>query len=141
MDDIQAEWESRSVTSQEVNRRWTEGSYLFKQGNTYYMMYSANYFGGQYYAVGYATADNPLGPFTKAANNPVLEKNSNEGGNVTGTGHNMMLELPDGRMLCVYHARTRQTGENRVVFIDRMEIKENGELVVHGPTTGKQSIE
>lgn len=27
MDDPQAEWENRSVTSHEVNRRWTEGSY------------------------------------------------------------------------------------------------------------------
>ena len=52
----QAEWESRSVTAQEVNRRWTEGSVTFKKDGTYYMMYSANHFGGQYYAVGYATA-------------------------------------------------------------------------------------
>lgn len=56
MKDKQAEWESRSVTSKEVNRRWTEGSVAFKKGNTYYMMYSANYFGGKNYAVGYATS-------------------------------------------------------------------------------------
>ena len=74
MDDKQAEWESRSVTSREVNRRWTEGSFIFKNGDTYYMMYSANYFGGKNYAVGYATSKNPLGPFTKASNNPVLQK-------------------------------------------------------------------
>jgi beta-xylosidase len=30
MHDKQAEWESRSVTSGEVNRRWTEGSYILK---------------------------------------------------------------------------------------------------------------
>lgn len=69
MDDKQAEWESRSVTSKEVNRRWTEGSFIFKNADTYYMMYSANYFGGKNYAVGYATSKNPLGPFTKASNN------------------------------------------------------------------------
>lgn len=45
MDDQQVEWESRSVTSGEVNRRWTEGSYIFRQNNTYYLMYSANFFG------------------------------------------------------------------------------------------------
>ncbi|MCK7554746.1 hypothetical protein MKQ70_06910 [Chitinophaga sedimenti] len=56
MDDKQAEWESRSVTSKEVNRRWTEGSVIFKKADTYYMMYSANYFGGKNYAVGYATS-------------------------------------------------------------------------------------
>jgi hypothetical protein len=39
-------------------------------------MYSANHFGGQHYAVGYATSSSPLGPFKKAANNPVLQKNT-----------------------------------------------------------------
>lgn len=50
--DPQTGWESRSVTAGEVNRRWTEGSYAFKENGTYYMMYSANFYGGQHYAVG-----------------------------------------------------------------------------------------
>ena len=141
MDDKQAEWESRSVTSKEVNRRWTEGSVAFKKGDTYYMMYSANYFGGRNYAVGYATSKSPLGPFTKAANNPVLQKNVEKGGVVTGTGHNSITYSPDGReMLCVYHARTNATGDKRVVFIDRMKILKDGKLVVEGPTTAPQAI-
>lgn len=74
MSDSQTEWESRSVTSGEVNRRWTEGSFAFEHDGKIYMMYSANYFGGEHYAVGYAVSDNPLGPFVKASNNPVLEK-------------------------------------------------------------------
>lgn len=135
MDDAQAEWESRSVTSREVNRRWTEGSFTFKHGDTYYMMYSANHFAGENYAVGYATASHPLGPYTKAANNPVLEKNTASGGEVTGTGHNSVVFLPDGRMLCVYHGRTKKTGDERVVFIDEMEIDGDGTLKVSGPTT------
>lgn len=139
MDDEQAEWESRSVTSGEINRRWTEGSFIFKKNDIYYMMYSANYFGGQNYAVGYATADNPLGPFTKAANNPVLQKNVEQGGIVTGTGHNSITLAPDGEeMLCVYHGRTSATGENRVVFIDHMEVLDDGTLIVNGPTTKDQ---
>ena len=137
LNDTQSEWESRSVTSCEVNRRWTEGSYLFKWDDTYYMMYSANYFGGANYAVGYATADNPLGPFTKSENNPVLEKNVRQGGDVTGTGHCMVLTLDDDRMLCVYHARTKKTGDSRVVFIDEMEILDDGKLTVNGPTVGE----
>lgn len=136
MDDEQAEWESRSVTSGEINRRWTEGSYIFKKNDAYYMMYSANYFGGQNYAVGYATSDSPLGPFTKAANNPILQKNVEQGGIVTGTGHNSITWSPDGEeMLCVYHGRTSATGDNRVVFIDHMEVLDDGTLVVNGPTT------
>jgi len=139
MDDKQAEWESRSVTSGEVNRRWTEGSFIFKKNDHYYMMYSANYFGGKNYAVGYAKARMPLGPFKKADNNPVLQKNTEHGGIVTGTGHNSVTISPDGKvMLCVYHGRTSKTGDNRVVFIDKMEVLGNGKLVVHGPTTKDQ---
>ncbi len=131
MDDKQTEWESRS--------RWTEGSYIFKNNDLYYMMYSANYFGGKNYAVGYATSKSPLGSFAKADNNPVLQKNVEQGGIVTGTGHNSMTISPDGKkMLCVYHGRTSETGDKRVVFIDEMEVTDDGKLIVHGPTTGKE---
>lgn len=141
MSDKQAEWESRSVTSKEVNRRWTEGSTTFRKGDTYYMMYSANYFGGKNYAVGYATSKSPLGPFVKATNNPVLQKNTASGGTVTGTGHNSITYSPDGKeMFCVYHGRTAATGDQRVVFIDRMEIRKDGKLVVYGPKTTAQPV-
>lgn len=136
LEDKNAEWESRSVTSKEVNRRWTEGSFTFKHRNTYYMMYSANYFGGENYAVGYATASSPLGPYTKADNNPVLEKNTGSGGEVTGTGHNsLVFSSQDNKIYCVYHGRTKATGDQRVVFIDEMKILDNGKLVVYGPST------
>jgi len=125
------EWESRSVTAHEANRRWTEGSYLLKDKDTYYMMYSANNFDGQNYAVGYATSKSPLGPFTKAPENPILQKK----GDVSGTGHNSMTFSPNGKdMLCVYHGRTEETGHERLVFIDKMEITKEGKLVVNGPT-------
>lgn len=140
-DDKQAEWESRSVTSREVNRRWTEGSFIFKNKDTYYIMYSANYFGGKNYAVGYATSKSPLGPFKKASNNPILQKNTEKGGVVTGTGHNSVVYSPNGEeMFCVYHARTEATGDERVVFIDLMKILKNGTLVVEGPTTTPQPV-
>src|SRR5690606_11725463 len=98
---------------------------------------SANHFAGENYAVGYATARNPLGPYTKSSTNPVLEKNTAKGGDVTGTGHNSVVFLPDGRMLCVYHGRTQKTGDERVVFIDEMRIDERGQLTVLGPTTAR----
>lgn len=141
MTDPQTEWESRSVTSGEVNRRWTEGSFAFSHNGKIYMMYSANFFGGENYAVGYAVADNPLGSFTKAENNPVLEKNVARGGDVTGTGHNMMFRSKDGsKMYTAYHGRTQKTGDERVVFIDQMKIDENGILTVDGPSTSEKEL-
>src|SRR5690554_805122 len=141
MSDPQTEWESRSVTSGEVNRRWTEGSYAFEHDSKIYMMYSANYFGGDHYAVGYAISDNPLGPFVKASNNPVLEKNTAKGGDVTGTGHNMVFKSKDGdKLYCVYHGRTQNTGDERVVFIDELIIDDEGVLTVDGPSTTEKAL-
>jgi len=141
MNDKQSEWESRSVTSGEVNRRWTEGSFAFVSENKIYMMYSANYFGGKNYAVGYATSNNPLGPFEKAPNNPVLQKNVDEGGIVTGTGHNSVTWSKDGKvMYCVYHGRTSLTGDKRVVFIDKMKLSKDGLLTVDGPSTKQKEL-
>lgn len=138
MSDSQSEWESRSVTSKEVNRRWTEGPLTLRRGDTYYMMYSANSFEGEHYAVGYATATAPLGPYVKADCNPILQKNTTSGGDVTGTGHNSIVRSKDGKTLyCVYHGRTTRTGNSRVVFIDPMEIDDKGKIVVHGPTTAQ----
>jgi beta-xylosidase len=139
MNDPQSEWESRSVTSHEVNRRWTEGSFILKNDGIYYLLYSANYFGGENYAVGYATSKNPLGPFEKAGNNPILQKNTGTGGNITGTGHCMTLTIND-KFYCVYHGRTRETGDKRIVFIDPMEILPDGTIKVYGPTMGYQRL-
>ena len=140
LDDLQAEWESRSVTSGEVNRRWTEGSYLFREGDIYYIMYSANSYAGSHYAVGYATGQTPLGPFQKAANNPVLQENVSKGGTVMGTGHNMVVSMPDGQRYCVYHGRMSDNPEVRVVLMDPLRIEEDGKLVVDGPSVAPQTI-
>lgn len=140
LSDKQSEWESKSVTSHEAPRRWTEGSYIFKEGDTYYMMYSANaYFGGNY-AVGYATSQNPLGPFQKSTDNPILQENHSKGGKVIGTGHNMALKMSDGTYYTVYHGRMTDNPDKRVVLIDKMHIDQNGKLRIEGPTTELQQI-
>lgn len=138
--DIQSEWESRSVTKGEAPRRWTEGSFIFKKDGKYYMMYSANAFSGGNYAVGYATSDNPLGPFKKSQHNPILSENRSDGGNVIGTGHNMALMMPDGNYYTVYHGRLTDNPEKRVVLIDRMLFDQEGNLSIEGPTTHQQVI-
>lgn len=145
LSDPQSKWENNSANAGEGEaiRRWNEGSYIFKYDDKYYMMYSCNYWKGQYYAVGYATSDNPLGPFVKAPENPILERNNDKGGEVYCTGHNMVVTLDNGDMYCVYHGRTAEsdsiTGDaKRVAFIDKMEITPDGHLVVHGPTTTPQ---
>lgn len=135
--DVGALWENRSVLSHAVNRRWTEGPTAFKHGELYYVMYSANSVFGPDYSLGYATATHPLGPFAKAANNPVAEKNTNLGGDVAAPAHNCVTLSPDGKqMYCLYGARTTAIGvtiDHRVLFLQRMEIDKDGILTVSGP--------
>ncbi len=134
-------WENLSVTTHEVNRRWTEGPCAFKRSGTYYLMYSANHYLGENYALGYATAQHPLGPYRKAGNNPVLRKNTDRGGVVSGPAHNCVTLSPDGtEMMCLYAGRTTATGDRRVLLMDRMEVRKDGTLVVHGPTTTPQPV-
>lgn len=139
-DDKNAEWESRSVTSGEVNRRWTEGTALFKMNGTYYIAYSANFFGGDWYAVGYATSKSPLGPYTKAANNPILEKTSRAGGVVRGVGHGNVFFSPDrSETYYVYHARTAEDND-RKLFIDRLRLNGDGTIAIDGPSVEPKPI-
>lgn len=140
LDDAQAGWESLSVSDREAPRRWTEGSFIFRKDGTYYIMYSANAFFGGNYAVGYATSDHPLGPFEKSADNPILKENVSAGGRVMGTGHNMAIEMPDGKWYTVYHGRMTDNPDERVVLFDEMKFDEEGKLSVDGPTTSPQRI-
>jgi len=139
LSDPASKWEDLSVTTGEVNRRWTEGPCAFFHQGTYYLMYSANHFAGENYALGYATAKSPKGPFVKAANNPILRKDTDRGGAVSGPAHNCLTKSPDGsEWICLYAGRTKATGAERVLLMDRMEIRADGTLAVHGPTTTPQ---
>ncbi len=61
-----------------------EGPSVLKHKDVYYLFYTANDFRNPDYAVGYATSDNPLGPWKKYEGNPVINKTL-LGWN--GTGH------------------------------------------------------
>ncbi len=72
----ESDWEIR-------NGRVTEGPWMIKHGGRYYLLYSGSGANTPDYAVGYATADDPLGPFTRADHNPILHRS--EG--LFGPGH------------------------------------------------------
>lgn len=120
--------------------RWNEGSFVLKHDHTYYLMYSTNAYNNPGYSVGYATASNPLGPWTKYAGNPILKKNMAI--HVSGPGHNSVTTSPDDKELfMVYHTHTfyNKPSGNRNLCIDRMFF-ENGILKVQGPTRSPQPL-
>lgn len=119
-------------------RLWNEGPYVLKHEGKYIMTYSANGYNTNEYCVGYATADNPFGPWIKAAENPILKANMSIG--VSGPGHNSFAYSPDGtEMFMIYHAHTfpEKPSGNRAVYIDRVSFV-NGMIEVDGPTKSAQ---
>lgn len=77
----------------------TEGPYMLKHNGIYYLTYTGDGFTSQRYAVGYATATSPLGPYAKEQSGPILVEN----GELTGTGHHSFQILPNGDLEIIYH--------------------------------------
>lgn len=113
-----ADWEKRKGSV-------TEGPWMLRRGGTYYLMYSGSGADGPDYAIGYATAPSPLGPFTKHPGNPIVQR----GGGVFGPGHHCVVPGPDGRLWMVYHQQnSAQVGWDRFLALDPIEFDGTGVL-------------
>ncbi|WP_258101480.1 glycoside hydrolase family 43 protein [Marinoscillum pacificum] len=77
-----------------------EGPTVIKLKSKYYLFYSANHFMNIDYAVGYATADSPMGPWTKYEGSPIIHR-SIVGEN--GSGHGDLFTGLDDQLYYVYH--------------------------------------
>lgn len=108
---------------------------MIKQGDTYYLEYSAS--GTQWlsYAIGVYTSKHPMGPFTYASGNPVLRKTA---GVVTGTGHGSVVKGPDGRFWQFYTIVLANPPGGRRVGMDPIGFDEKGNLFVRGPSETPQ---
>lgn len=130
-----------SVSWEYAGNRWNEAPFVVKHGNYYYMLYSGNVYSSSNYAVGYATATSPMGPWTKYSGNPVLKKATG----VSGPGHCSVVKSPDGTEdWIVYHTHQQASGGGeRQLAIDRMRFVPPGSgparLVVDGPTLTMQN--
>jgi beta-xylosidase len=109
-----------------------EAPTLHKQGDTYFMFYSANSYGGADYAVGYATATSVLGPYTDAPENPILATEDL----AIGPGHQSIITDDDGDLWLTYHAWDESI-TSRQMWIDEL-VFEGGKARVEGPDTEPQ---
>lgn len=108
----------------------TEGPWMLKRNGTYYLMYSGSGADGPDYAIGYATAKSPLGPFTKHPGNPIARR----GNGVFGPGHHCVVAGPDGKLWMVYHQQnSAENGWKRFLALDPLRFDEAG--VIHTKTT------
>jgi beta-xylosidase len=93
------------------DRRFFEGSWMYKRGDTYYFTYST----GDTHFIAYATGDNPYGPFTHRGN--VLQP-------VQGwTNHHSIVDW-NGKTWLFYHD-TQLSGKNHLRNVKVTELKFN----------------
>jgi len=108
----------------------TEAPWMLKHRGVYYLLYSASGADTQDYAIGYATAKSPAGPFTKYGGNPIIKK----GDGIFGPGHCSITKSRDGQLWMVYHQQKNGSpGWNRIICIDPLWFDEQG--VLHGKAT------
>lgn len=77
-----------------------EGPTVIKIKDVYYLFYSANHFMSPDYAVGYATAKSPAGPWIKNPDNPIIHRNIVR---ENGAGHGDVFIDNNREYRYVYH--------------------------------------
>lgn len=103
----------------------TEGPFILKREGVYYLMFSGSGADSRHYAIGYATAKSPLGPFEKYVENPIVRSTDN----LFGPGHHCVVTGPDGKLWMVYHQKENaETNWRRFLAIDPIWFDEQGVL-------------
>lgn len=105
-----------------------EGPSVIKQDGKYYMLYSGNGYTSQDYAIGFAVADSPFGPWKKYDKNPILHKYKG----LVGVGHGAPFIDKEGHWRYVFHAHKSLTEIHpRDAYIVDMSLK-NGVITLDG---------
>lgn len=87
-------WERFGENHSDTSPGYIEGAWLTKRNNIYYMQYAAPGTEFNVYGDGVYMANNPLGPYHYASNNPVFYK---PGGFMNGAGHGSTVQGPEDR--------------------------------------------
>jgi beta-xylosidase len=119
----ESEWEKRAG-------HVTEGPWIIKRQGRYYLIYSGSGADTPDYAVGYAVADSPLGPFTRAPHNPIVQRSAG----LFGPGHGCAIQDAQGQWWHVYHQKRNDRVEwDRFICLDPLWFDADGAL--HGRAT------
>jgi len=108
---------------------WIEGPWMLHDSGEYYLMYSGSSALLPFYAVGYARAQHPLGPFGKYDANPILKADWDY--DIWGPGHNSVVRDQNGSPWIFYHTKiSPERGWDRVVRCNRLDFDDWGNLYV-----------
>jgi beta-xylosidase len=113
-----------------------EGPFVRKRLGRYWMLFSGGAWTNRSYAVAWAVADAPTGPFREPEIGGATLLRTVPG--LVGPGHCSVVEGPDGEDWVAYHAWDEGLGARRLC-LDRIEWTPDGPRV-DGPTTGPQPV-
>lgn len=114
------EWEMKHVPV-------IEAPWIIRHKGVYYLLYSGGSADTEHYAIGYATAKHPLGPFSKYRGNPIVKR----GDGIYGPGHASVITDNAGKLWMIYHQQKDTTrGWNRIICLDPLWFDKEG--VLHG---------
>lgn len=118
-----------------ANATWpvAEGPTVIKHKGFYYLFYSANDFRNTDYAVGYAVASTPYGPWKKFHGNPIISK-KNTGKN--GMGHGDLVQNGKGEWNYVLHVHSSTGVSPRASALVKLKFAENSQ----GPDTVSMEV-
>lgn len=85
-----------------------EGAWIVERNGVFYLFYSGSGTFDERYAVGVATANNPMGPFVRRPGNPILATKATK--KMFGPGHCAVVEGKYNDLLIFYHARDVRGG-------------------------------
>ena len=103
---------------------------MLKHDGAYYLLYSGTAASSLDYAIGYATAKSPTGPFVKYSGNPIVKR----GDEALGPGHGCVVRDAENNLWSIYHQQKDDSRPwNRFICIDPLWFDERG--VLHGKAT------
>lgn len=134
---IKTETLTRCISAEEpwerIQGAIVEGPSIVKKGDTYYLLYSANHFENKDYAVGFATANSPKGPWKKYNGNPILRRDKPAASGLVGTGHGAPFVSTDGSYKYIYHAHANMNSVGpRTSYINDLNISDEGIITISG---------
>ncbi len=107
---------------------WVEAPSVIKHDGWYIMLYSANPFFSENYAIAYAVSKSPLGPWVKPPGNRILGKEIG----MPGPGHQGILKHSEGLYYFPFHALIGPNAR-RGTFMVGMTLEATGDVYGYRP--------
>ncbi|WP_104201219.1 glycoside hydrolase family 43 protein [Cryobacterium sp. Y29] len=132
-----ADWQiyerARAIYNSTFDWHTLEGPAVIHRAGRYWMTYSGGAWTGDGYAISWAVADHPAGPWAHAPQNTAPLLTTDDDG-LIGPGHNSLAVTPDGDDVIVFHAWDAHH-DARKMHVRRISF-EPEEPWVGGPTQG-----